>query len=60
MRVVTDSGEEVDGKPRVCRVVSGEDPVEGLLQRRIADAVDQLPHAHVLSQFLKDDEEQSR
>ena len=50
----TDRGEEVDRESGVCRIVPGEDPVEGLLQGRIADPVNQLAHAHVLRQLLKE------
>ena len=54
VKAVTNRGEEVDGESWVCRIVSREDPVEGLLQRRVADPVDQLAHAHVFGQLLKE------
>jgi hypothetical protein len=50
---LTNRGEEVDGEPRVGRIVPGEEAVKGLLKSWVPDALYQLDHSHVLGQFLK-------
>ena len=48
-----DGGEEVDGEARVHGVVPRHDALEGLGERRVAQALVQLGHAHVLGQLLE-------